>query len=122
MGIYTEALRTETNSDSKPRNTATISIGKTEFKAYALPLTGMDMDWIARKHKGFLENPSMEGMADLLIRKVHDDASGEKAFDIKDKPHLLRMPLSWFQSVVADLLPDADVDLSEEAIEDAEKN
>lgn len=122
MGLYTEDLRAEVNSDDTQRNEAVIEIGKKSIDVWAKPLTGVDMDWVARKHKGFFENPSMEAMADLLIRKTRDAVTGEKAFDMKDKPFLLRMPLSWFQDVVGKILPDADVDLSEEAIEEAEKN
>ncbi len=122
MGLFTEELRASVGGDSRERNEADIEINGKTFSLFAYPLTGADMDAIARKNKGFMESPTMGAMADLLIRKVRDQESGEKAFDMKDKQLILRMPLSWFQETMSQLLPDAEADFSEDAIEGEVKN
>lgn len=124
MGRFTEELRAEVSGDSRPKNEADIEINGKLISMFAYPLTGADMDAIGRKNKGFMDNPSMGAMADLLILKARVSETGEKAFDLKDKPLLLRMPLTWFQNAMSELLPDAEADISgsDETIEDAQKN
>lgn len=122
MGLFTEELRAEVNTDSRPKNEADIEINGKTISMFAYPLTGADMDAIGRKNKGFMDNPTMGAMADLMILKVRSQETGEKAFDVKDKPLLLRMPLSWFQDAMSRLLPDAEADISDEAVEEAKKN
>ena len=124
MGQFTEELRAEVNADNRLKNEADIEINGKSIPMFAYPLTGADMDAVGRKNKNFMENPTMGAMADLLILKARSSDTGEKAFDLKDKPLLLRMPLTWFQNAMAELLPDADVDISgsDDGIEDERKN
>jgi hypothetical protein len=57
---------------------------------YASPLTPNDLKFIARRHPNFMMQPSMEGMVDLIIQKARDD-SGQKVFNLENKPDLMRL-------------------------------
>ena len=81
---------------------------------YALPLSVLDMAWVQRRHKEFITSMQVEGMVDLIIRKVQDEA-GDKAFTLEDKPVLMR---KVSLNVIAGIFGDLWGDLGE----DAEKN
>jgi len=81
---------------------------------YALPLSVADMKWIQARHKDFLNSMQVEGMVDLIIRKVEDKA-GEKLFSLEDKPILMR---KLGLSVVAEIFGELFGDIGD----DAEKN
>ncbi len=81
---------------------------------YAMPLSVLDMQWVQRRHKDFLSAMQVEGMVDLIIRKV-EDKKGEKLFSKEDKPALMR---KVGLSVVAGIFGDLWGDLGD----DAEKN
>ena len=72
---------------------------------YALPLSVMDMAWVQKRHKDFLNSMQVEGMVDLIIRKV-EDKKGEKAFTLEDKPTLMRSPLNVIAGIFGDLWGD----------------
>ena len=81
---------------------------------YALPLSVMDMAWVQKRHKDFLNSMQVEGMVDLIIRKS-EDKKGEKAFTLEDKPILMRkVSLNTIAGIFGDLWGDLG--------DDAEKN
>jgi hypothetical protein len=132
MGQFRDALKAEVDSLSE-QHRATIKIGNQEITLTARPLTGIDMDFVTKKHKGFVENPTMEGLVDLIIRKAKTE-EGNKAFDVGDKPYLLRMDVEKINELYATLFniepegdedgdqPLGDADLSDDAVEQAVKN
>lgn len=115
MGRFTDQLRTQ--SQNLERNRVSLTIGDEQVDIYSLPMTGSDFDWVCRKHKGFMENPTISGIVDLMIRKCTDEA-GDPIFDLKDRPHLLRQDINWLNEVRVALFPDDETDLSDEAVED----
>ncbi len=68
-----------------------------------------------RKHKNFFNEMQTEGMVDLLIHKVEDEA-GKKVFTLEDKQPLMR---TGNVSRVVDIFTRL---FGEEIDEDAEKN
>lgn len=87
MGRFSDALRAEVSS--YVGSTWTGELGGQTITLTATPLTPRDMTVVRRQHPDFQVNPSLAGMVDLLVMKALDDA-GEKAFDLTDKPFLLR--------------------------------
>jgi hypothetical protein len=82
---------------------------------YVSALTAGDVDRIQRKHKDFINNPTVAGMVDLIIMKA-EDKSGEKLFTLEDKPFLMGEPLNVISAVAEQMFNDV-VDA-----EQAEKN
>lgn len=77
---------------------------------YALPLSVLDMSWVQRRHKDFLNSMQVEGMVDLIIRKVEDEG-GDKCFTKEDKPTLMRrVSLSVIAEIFGDLWGDMGAD------------
>lgn len=134
MGRFRDALKQEIQQSASNRHEARITLGGEEIVAYARPITGADMDFVCRKNKGFLENPTVGGMADLIIRKAQDEG-GSLIFDQGDKPYLIKLGLKKIEAFYGDLFniapegdeddietPLGDTDLSEEAVEREVKN
>jgi uncharacterized protein YheU (UPF0270 family) len=69
----------------------------------------------AKKASRLLNNQTIEALVDLIIMKAETD-QGDKAFDLDDKPILMRQPLTTVTNVAAQLMGSLDT------IEDAEKN
>lgn len=88
MGRFSDALRAEVSSYTG--STWTGELGGSLVTLTASPLTAKDMTAIRRAHPDFQVNPSLAGMVDLILLKARDEAD-EKAFDLTDKPILLRM-------------------------------
>lgn len=113
MGIFAERLKVEIAGYE--RNSITVSLGGQETTLYAKPLTGADLDQLMRKHPKFAEAPTLAATADLLIAKCETE-SGDKAFDMEDKPFLLRVDLSKINQIRAVLFPDQQLDISDGSI------
>jgi hypothetical protein len=60
---------------------------------------------IQRKHPDFLKQHDIEGLVDLIILKAMD-GEGNKAFDIGDKPVLMRQPVPLYQERRGQLMGD----------------
>jgi len=82
---------------------------------YAGELLCGEFNKLQRKHPDFLNNQTIEALVDLIIMKAETD-QGDKAFDLDDKPILMRQPLTTVSNVAAQLMGSLDT------IEDAEKN
>ncbi len=65
---------------------------------FSTPLTARDITRISRKHKNFMQSPSMEAMVDLLIFKAEEE-NGDKAFTIGNKPMLMGLDLAVLTEV-----------------------
>lgn len=57
-----------------------------------------DMSKIQKKHKDFINNPTMDAMVDMIILKAMTK-EGEKAFDVGDKFILMGEPLNVIAKV-----------------------
>jgi hypothetical protein len=82
---------------------------------YVSALTAGDVDKIQRKHKNFIESPTIAGMVDLIIMKA-EDKDGDKLFSLEDKPFLMGEPLNVISELAQQMFNDVT------SIEDAEKN
>mgnify|MGYP000199147942 CR=1 FL=1 len=87
MGILSELVRSEVGSYVDSEWTGTL--GTTNVTLYAKPLTPADFARLGPKHAGFVTNPTLEGMVELIIAKARD-AHGALAFDKGDKPVMMR--------------------------------
>jgi len=84
------------------------------LRLYFTTVSARDMEQIQRKHKDFINNPTMSAMIDMIIRKCEDEA-GEKAFTLEDKSILLGEPLNLIAKVFGAVLESV-------TIEEHEKN
>ena len=101
------------------RTRADIRLGSDTITIYATPITGADMEFVARRHKDFAQNPTVAAAVDLIIHKAEDE-HGNKAFDVGDKPILLRLPMQTLGDIRDSLFPEEVVD--DESIEAEIKN
>lgn len=88
MGRFSDNLRKEISSYADA--TWTGELGGQQITLAAAPLSTKDMTTIRRQHPDFQVNPSLAGMIDLIMLKAND-TNGDKAFDLTDKPFLLRV-------------------------------
>lgn len=70
---------------------------------FATPLNAGEFSRLQKKHPNFLTNMSIEGLVDLIIMKALQE-NGEKAFDIGDKPILMRQPVNVVSDVAGQLM------------------
>ena len=84
------------------------------FVIYAGALTCRDVEKIQRKHKDFINNPTVEAMVDLIIQKA-EDANGDKLFTLEDKAFLMDEELTVISEI-------AGVFGETVSVEEAEKN
>ena len=69
---------------------------------YSGILTCGDVDKLQRKHPGFMSNPTIAAMVDLIIMKA-EDKDGEKLFTLEDKPFLMRESVNVISSVAGQM-------------------
>lgn len=70
---------------------------------FATPLNAGEFSRLQKKHPNFLTNMTIEGLVDLIIMKALDE-NGEKAFDVGDKPILMRQPVNTVSEVASQLM------------------
>ena len=70
---------------------------------FATPLNAGEFSRLQKKHPNFLTNMSIEGLVDLIIMKALQE-SGDKAFDVGDKPVLMRQPVNVISEVAGQLM------------------
>lgn len=88
---------------------------ETPLEIYVSTLTCSDATAMERKHKGWMQNMSIEAMVDLLIMKAQD-RDEKKLFTVEDKPFLMREPLALMMRISAEIIG------SVITIEEQEKN
>lgn len=121
MGILSQALNAEV--DNQTDLTAEFKLGDQAFKVGSKPLTPADFDHVnsavaqasAKMKIGYVpfqQDPTnFTGQVTLLIRKTRlldDDGAltDDKAFDIKDKPMLMRLGADKVSDMFTDLFKD----------------
>lgn len=103
------------------RRKVTVDIGTETVDLYSGPIRGIDIEQISKYHPDFAERPTVEASVRMIVVMV-EDADGNKMFDVGHIPSLMRMPLEWVAQVRDGLWPNEDVDFSDEAVENEEKN
>ena len=88
--------------------------GDQPLRLYFTTVSARDMEQIQRKHKDYINNPTMAAMSDLIIRKC-ESAAGEMAFTLEDKPILMGEPINLIATVFGAVLESV-------TIEEHEKN
>ena len=71
-----------------------------------------DMSKIQKKHKDFINNPTMDAMVDMIILKALNK-DGEKAFDVGDKFILMGEPLNVIAKVFGAIFESVSVEEQE---------
>lgn len=112
MGRYSEALQQQIDSYGESEWVG--KLGEVDVHLKSLPLTNADITSIARKHKGWINEPTVESMIDCLIRKARNADDGQKAFDMTDKPLLMRMTAEEVGEIFSALLGSAFEDTQKE--------
>jgi hypothetical protein len=79
---------------------------------YTGMLTCGDVDKLQRKHPGFMSNPTVAAMVDLIIMKA-EDKDGEKLFTLEDKPFLMRESVTLVSRIAGEMF--STVETAEEA-------
>lgn len=121
MGVFTEDLKAEVSST--PYTTASLELNGKAVTLCAKPLTALDMVAIKRAHPDFGNNPTLEGMVDLLIRKAQaNDEDGGLAFDKADKPFLMRLNMNVIGGIFGDLFGQQMDATNDEKTVDEKKN
>lgn len=80
-----------------------------DLTLYSGPLLAKDQDWLSKLHPGFMSNPTLKAMVDLIVRKAETE-SGEKAFTVADKPQLLRLPAEVISMIAEKLFSLGEID------------
>ena len=109
--------RIAANRETRERNCVEVADWGDEngsMRIFSGPVTGAEIDRVVKKHSGFLTNPSIEAMVDMIILKAEDD-NGEKHFTIEDKMTMLHEPFN----IVADVFASV---FSVTSVEEQEKN
>ena len=74
-----------------------------------------DVEVIHKKHKDFINSPSLGGMVDLIIRKAENE-QGEKLFTLEDRSFLMKIDINVISEIGGEMFNTI------ESIEDLEKN
>ena len=82
---------------------------------FATPLNAGEFSRLQKQHPNFLNDMTVEGLIDMLIMKAMD-GEGNKAFDVGDKPVLMRQPVGLISNVAGQLMGDV------ASVEDAKKD
>lgn len=115
MGKFTTALRAEVTGYDNTEWTG--RLGGEEVTLFAKPATSADMERISNRHPGFLTQPSMGGMIDMIILKA-TDSDGESAFDKGDRIFLMRMSTDKIGEIFRTLFGKQFIEDDDEAFED----
>ena len=83
--------------------------GDQPLRLYFTTVSARDMEQIQRKHKDFINNPTMSAMIDMIIRKCESDV-GESVFTLEDKPILMGEPINLIAKVFGSILESVTVE------------
>ena len=122
MGVSAISAALSKQVENQEPNIATVTLGGSEFKIGASPMSAADFSkvnsMLAKDAEGqstpyapFQNNPSnFSGQVLMIIRKaklvVDDELSSDKAFTIADKANLMLMDVSMIANIFADLFGD----------------
>jgi len=85
-----------------------------QFIIYTGELTCGDVDKIQRKHKDFINNPTIAAMVDMILLKA-EGKDGEKLFTLEDRMFLMTERLDVISEIAGQMFETT-------SIEEAEKN
>lgn len=85
------------------------------FVIYVSELTCGDVDKIQRKHKDFINNPTIAAMVDMILLKS-EDKDGEKLFTLEDRKFLMTERLDVISEIAGQMFDNTT------SVEEAEKN
>lgn len=119
MGRYSDALRQQVDAYGESEWMG--NLGGVDVHLKSLPLTNADIMNVNRKHKGWINDPTPEAMIDCLILKARSFDDGQKAFDMADKPMLMRMTTEDIGEIFQALLGSAFEDTHEASEERVKK-
>ena len=119
MGRFSDAIKAEISSYAGTSWSG--DLGGQTITLTATPITPKDMSVIRRTHPDFQTNPSLAGMLDMIILKARDE-SGEVAFDLTDKPFLMRISASKVGEIFGGLFGSQFEAEDEQGFEDRKKN
>lgn len=85
------------------------------FVIYTRELTCADVDKIQRKHKDFINNPTIAAMVDMIIQKA-EDKEGDKMFTLEDKHFLMGERIDVISTIAGEMFSQI------ESVEEKEKN
>jgi len=103
MSALGERISAKTITDTKRVEVEQWGDENEPLVLFATPLSCGEFNKIQRKHPDFLNNMTIEALVDIVILKALD-ANGEKAFDVSDKPILMRQPVGVVTAVAGDLM------------------
>ena len=103
MSALGERIGSKTISDTKRVEVEQWGDENGPLVLFVTPLSCGDFNKIQRKHPNFLNDMKIEALVDIIILKALD-ANGEKAFDVADKPVLMRQPVGVVTAVAGDLM------------------
>jgi hypothetical protein len=115
MSAFGERISAKTNQSTVRVEVAAWGDENEPMVLFAAPLSAGEFSKLQRKHPDFLANMTIEGLVDLIIMKAMDE-SGNKAFDVGDKPILMRQPVNVISDVAGQLMGDMN------SVEDAKKD
>lgn len=119
MGRFTDSLKAEIAAYEESEWSG--EIAGQPVTLYSKPLTTDDLTRISRRHPGFQQAPSLDGMIDLILLKARDD-KGDRAFDKTDRPLLARLNATKIGSIFGDLFGSQLESQTEEDHEERVKN
>ena len=104
----------------RQRNRAIIEVKEwseddSPFMVYSGELTCGDVEKIQRKHKDFINNPTIAAMVDMIILKA-EDKDGNKLFTLEDKHFLMGERLDVISALAGEMFNQTST------VEEAEKN
>ena len=115
MSAFGERISANTSKTTKRVEVEEWGDGNEPMVLFATPLNCSEFNRLQKKHPDFLTSMTIEGLVDLIILKALDE-DGEKAFDVGDKPILMRQPVNVVSNVAGELMGEMP------GVEDAKKN
>jgi len=115
MSAFGERISAKTNQNTVRVEVPEWGDENEPMVLFATPLNAGEFSRLQKKHPNFLNDMTVEGLIDMLIMKAMD-SEGNKAFDVGDKPILMRQPVGLISNVAGQLM--GDVTSVEEAKKD----
>ena len=103
MSAFGERISAKTNQSTIRVEVAEWGDKNEPMVLFATPLNAGEFSRLQKKHPNFLNNMTIEGLVDLIIMKALDE-DGEKAFDVGDKPVLMRQSVTIVSEVAGQLM------------------
>jgi len=103
MSAFGERISAKTNQNTVRVEVPEWGDENEPMVLFATPLNAGEFSKLQKKHPNFLANMTIDGLVDLIIMKAMD-SEGNKAFDVGDKPILMRQPVNIVSNVAGALM------------------